>query len=109
MPMEPEISLAREILSSVERALSEDIGIGDVTTDSIIPSNAFLEGRIVSKQAGIVAGLSVARAAFQLLDEHVAFRFCVSEGKRVQASQVLAEISGSAREILTAERTAVRI
>jgi nicotinate-nucleotide pyrophosphorylase (carboxylating) len=107
--MGPEISLAPEILSSVERALREDIGTGDATTDSIIPSNALLEGRIISKEAGIIAGLSVARAAFQLLDEHVAFRFCVSEGGRVQTSQVLAEISGSARAILTAERTALNL
>ena len=105
--MDSEISLAPEILSSVERALAEDIGPGDATTDSTIPAEAFLEGRIISKEAGIVAGLSVARAAFQLLDAQIEFRSCVREGERVDANELLAEIKGSAHAILTAERTAL--
>ena len=59
--METEISLAPEILSSVERALSEDIGIGDATTNSVIPLEASIEGRIIAKEVGVVAGLSVAQ------------------------------------------------
>ena len=55
--MEPEISLAPEILSSVERALNEDIGSGDATTESIISSAASLEGRIVAKELGVMGGL----------------------------------------------------
>jgi nicotinate-nucleotide pyrophosphorylase (carboxylating) len=105
--MEPEISLAPEILSSVERALSEDIGIGDATTNSIVPSDARLEGKIISKESGVVAGLSVARLAFQLLDTRVSFISCTSEGQRVAVDEVLAEIKGPARGVLSAERTAL--
>ncbi len=105
--MESEISLVPEILSSVKRALAEDIGPGDATTASIVPSDASLNGKIISKESGVVAGLSVARAAFQLLDQCINFRFCASEGKRVEAGEVLAEIKGPARAILSAERTAL--
>ncbi|HVS80891.1 MAG TPA: carboxylating nicotinate-nucleotide diphosphorylase [Pyrinomonadaceae bacterium] len=105
--MEPEISLAPEILSSVERALSEDIGTGDATTDSIVPSDASLEGEIVAKESGVVAGLSVARVAFQLLGKRVNFSSCTSEGGRVKADQVIVKIKGPARAILSAERTAL--
>ena len=105
--MELEISLAPEILSSVERALAEDIGSGDATTESIVSSGANLEGRIVAKELGVVAGLSVARVAFQLLDNRVGFKSCTSEGQRVAVGEVLAEIKGPARGVLSAERTAL--
>lgn len=105
--MEPEISLAPEILSSVERALAEDIGPGDATADSIVPSNATLEAKVISKEPGVLAGLSVARVAFQLLDQHVNFSSLMGEGERIKASQVLAEVKGPARAILSAERTAL--
>ncbi len=57
--------LSPEIVACVKRALEEDIGRGDVTTNSIIPTDAIMSGRIIAKQAGLVAGLDVARAAFQ--------------------------------------------
>ncbi|HSQ25111.1 MAG TPA: carboxylating nicotinate-nucleotide diphosphorylase [Pyrinomonadaceae bacterium] len=105
--MAAELSLAPEILSSVERALAEDIGPGDVTTDGIVPAGALLSGKIISKESGIVAGLAVARAAFQMLDKQVEFVASVADGEAVEASQTLAEIRGSARAILTGERTAL--
>ncbi len=105
--MEPEISLAPEILSSVERALGEDIGIGDATTNSIVPADAGLEAKIISKAAGVVAGLSVARVAFQLLARQITFSSSATEGQGVKAGQMLAEIKGPARAILSAERTAL--
>jgi nicotinate-nucleotide pyrophosphorylase (carboxylating) len=105
--METEISLAPEILSSVERALSEDIGIGDATTNSVIPLEASIEGRIIAKEVGVVAGLSVAQAAFRVLDLRVDFSSCLREGERVEAGRVLAKIKGPARAILSAERTAL--
>jgi nicotinate-nucleotide pyrophosphorylase (carboxylating) len=105
--METEISLAPEILSSVERALSEDIGIGDATTNSIVSVDATMTGRIVAKESGVVAGLAVARTAFQMLDKQVAFSSCARDGQRVGAGDVVANIQGPARAILTAERTAL--
>lgn len=106
-PMETEISLAPEILSSVERALAEDIGHGDVTTEGIVPAGASLSAKIVSKEPGIVAGLAVARAAFQMLETQIEFVPSANDGDAVKAAQTLAEIRGSARAILTGERTAL--
>ena len=105
--MESEISLAPEILSSVEHALAEDIRTGDVTTNSIIPAQATLAGQIISKQSGIVAGLFIAQAAFQMLDKRVSLTSRVNDGERIEADRVLAEVKGTARAILSAERTAL--
>ena len=105
--MAAELSLAPEILSSVERALAEDVGPGDATTDGIVPAGASLNGRIISKESGVVAGLTVARAAFHLLDQQVEFAALVVDGDVVDAGQTVAEIRGSARAILTGERTAL--
>jgi len=105
--MAAELSLAPEILSSVERALAEDIGHGDVTTDAIVPAGASLTGKIISKESGTVAGLAVARAAFQMLEKQIEFVASVADGEAVEAAQTLAEIRGSARAILSAERTAL--
>lgn len=107
MMMETEISLAPEIMSSVERELTTDIGSGDATTDSIVPPDASVGARIVTKEPGVVAGLSVASFAFQFLDPKVNFTRVVDEGAEVEIGQILAEIKGAARAILSAERTAL--
>ena len=105
--MSAELSLAPEILSSVGRALAEDIGHGDVTTDGIVPAGASLNGKIIAKEDGVVAGLAVARAAFQMLEGNVEFVSRVADGEVVATAQTLADVRGSARAILTAERTAL--
>jgi nicotinate-nucleotide pyrophosphorylase (carboxylating) len=100
-------SLSEEILDIIRRALKEDIGSGDVTSNSIIPADAAMNGKIIAKQNGIVAGLDVARATFEILDSRIQFRAKVSEGSPVETSQTLATLSGPARPLLTAERTAL--
>ena len=105
--METEISLDAEIMSSVERALAEDIGDGDATTNSIVPEDAELEAAIVAKQDGVIAGVRVAQAAFQLVDHRVRFAAQVNDGDSVSRGQTIAELSGPGRAILTGERTAL--
>jgi nicotinate-nucleotide pyrophosphorylase (carboxylating) len=100
-------SLPPEIIACIQRALEEDIGPGDATTNSIVPPEAKMSGQIIAKQVGVVAGLDVAQAACHLLDEQVSFTAHVAEGARVENRQVLARVSGSARALLTAERTAL--
>ena len=102
-------SLPPEILACILRALEEDIGPSDVTTNSIIPPEATMSGQIIAKQGGVVAGLDVAEATLLLLDECVSFAAHVVEGGRVENRQVLAKVSGSARALLTAERTALNL
>lgn len=91
----------------VRRALAEDIGRGDVTTEATIPAGARTSARIVARQAGVVAGLPVAELAFRLLDPTVRFEVLAVEGKSVEAGTTLARVVGDARALLSAERTAL--
>jgi nicotinate-nucleotide pyrophosphorylase (carboxylating) len=99
--------LSDEITDCIRRALAEDIGTGDATTDSIVPANAQVEALIKAKQNGVVAGLDVAAAVFHSLDETVRLSANVTEGSKVKSGTVVATISGTARTVLTGERTAL--
>jgi nicotinate-nucleotide pyrophosphorylase (carboxylating) len=104
----PELeALSPEILAKIRAALAEDIGGGDVTTNSIISDDAVMRGQIIAKQDGIIAGLDVARDTYQLLDDQIEFKTYVGEGSPVKNRQVLAHVSGRARALLTAERAAL--
>lgn len=96
-----------DISHCIKRALEEDIGSGDVTTDSIVPAAASLRGRIIAKQDGIVAGLEVANEVFRTLNARIAFEANVEDGANVNRGGVLAELNGDARALLTGERTAL--
>jgi nicotinate-nucleotide pyrophosphorylase (carboxylating) len=104
---QPVAPLHPEILATIRRALDEDIGPGDATSNNIIPSGAQMEGIIVAKQAGIIAGLDVAAAVYSTLDPRVEFRPKVGEGMRVENRQTVATVAGPARSLLTGERTAL--
>ena len=91
----------------IKRALAEDIGTGDVTTDTIVPAGATLRGRIVAKQDGVVAGLDVAKQVFLTLNEHVTFVAKTKDGSKVTRGDVLADVEGPARALLTGERVAL--
>ena len=101
------IELSSRVDDNIRRALEEDVGTGDATTDSIVPMNASLRGHIVAKQSGVVAGLEVARRVFHQLSEKVTFDARVDEGAQVDARTVLVELAGPARALLTGERTAL--
>ncbi|HEX2271946.1 MAG TPA: carboxylating nicotinate-nucleotide diphosphorylase [Pyrinomonadaceae bacterium] len=103
--MTPEPPL--DISHCIKRALEEDIGSGDVTTNSIVPAGASLHGRIVAKQEGVVAGLAVAAEVFRTLSEQIVFEAKVKDGSRVNKGDVLADVTGAARALLTGERTAL--
>jgi nicotinate-nucleotide pyrophosphorylase (carboxylating) len=91
----------------IQRALAEDIGTGDVTTDTIVPIDATLRGRIVAKQDGVVAGLDVAKQVFLTLNQHVSFHAKTEDGATVKRRDMLADVEGPARALLTGERTAL--
>jgi nicotinate-nucleotide pyrophosphorylase (carboxylating) len=96
-----------EISRSIICALEEDIGPGDVTTNTIVPADAMLRGRIIAKQDGVVAGLEIAKQVILALNEPVNFIAEVEDGSRVNRGTVLANLDGSARALLTGERTAL--
>ena len=95
------------MLATIKQALSEDIGAGDVTTNSIVSSSALMLGEVIAKQSGIISGVQVAQAIYDLLDADVRFEAFVSDGETIDNKQRLVEIYGSARTLLTAERTAL--
>ncbi|HTX89930.1 MAG TPA: carboxylating nicotinate-nucleotide diphosphorylase [Anaerolineales bacterium] len=99
--------LPENYLETIRRALAEDIGSGDVTTDSIVPADAPMRGQIIAKQAGVIAGLDLAKAVYLEVDPGVEFRVQADEGASVTNRQVLALVSGRTRGLLTAERTAL--
>ncbi|MCX7798206.1 MAG: carboxylating nicotinate-nucleotide diphosphorylase [Melioribacter sp.] len=88
-------------------ALKEDIGDGDITTNSIVPKSEIGKGFIVAKEEGIIAGLFVAKEIFRKLDNKISFKYLAKEGEKVIANQKIAEIKGSLRALLTGERTAL--
>jgi len=94
-------------LDLVRRALAEDVGAGDVTTDATVAAGAVGRAAIVAKAAGVIAGLDVAEAVFRELDGDIVFGARVAEGARVAAGTVVATVRGRARAILTGERTAL--
>ena len=100
-------ALPPEIHDYIRRALAEDIGSGDVTTDTIVPADASLRGRIVAKQDGVVAGLEVAHQVMLALSDRVTFVPKITDGANVKRGTVLADVEGSARALLTGERTAL--
>ena len=99
--------LSEDILSIVRQALAEDIGEGDVTSQCVLSPDAILRGEFVAKAEGVLAGLAVARAAFELTDPSVTFTPLAEDGARVVCGQRLAIVVGPGVSILSAERTAL--
>jgi nicotinate-nucleotide pyrophosphorylase (carboxylating) len=92
----------------VRMALLEDLGrAGDLTTDTIVPADARDSLRLVARQAGVLAGLDLARLAFHLLDSGLVFEPLCGDGAVLAPGMEIARIRGKSRAILTAERTAL--
>jgi nicotinate-nucleotide pyrophosphorylase (carboxylating) len=94
--------------SFVRAALAEDLGeIGDITSAAVIPPEAVFSGVMQSREAIVAAGLPLAEAFFRRLDPGAQVRALVDDGEQVQAGGVLMHVKGSARALLTAERSAL--
>ena len=91
----------------IKQALLEDIGTGDITTESIIPSNLKAKGIIKTSEEGVVAGLDIVHLVFQKLDSEIIFQEKIKDGTKISRNKVLAEIAGSAQTILQGERVAL--
>lgn len=98
-----------ELTALVRRALAEDVGTGDVTTDATVAADVRARALITQKAPGVIYGLDAAELAFTLLDPDARFERLVAEGRwREQGGPVLA-IEGLARALLTGERTALNL
>ena len=92
------------INEAVLRALQEDAPTGDITSETLIPESATATAQLRAREAGIFSGGQVFAAAFALVDPSVHIKVLVEDGARMEAGQLLAEVSGSARSVLRAER-----
>jgi nicotinate-nucleotide pyrophosphorylase (carboxylating) len=88
-------------------SLKELIADADITSRPTIPPDRILTGRITAKQDGIIAGLPLAEAIFTLVEPHIRFKAQKSEGEQIHSGDIVAEIQGPGRGLLTAERTAL--
>ncbi len=98
-----------ELRKIIEKFLFEDIGSGDITTNSIVQAGAVSHGYIISRENGVVAGLPLAEMVFQILDPCIEFRALAQDGQKIERGMVLAGISGNVRAILTGERLALNL
>jgi nicotinate-nucleotide pyrophosphorylase (carboxylating) len=92
--------------ADVARALAEDVGSGDLTAGLIDPARR-ARARILAREAAVICGTPWVEAALRALDPGVQLTWHVAEGQRCSADQVVLEIEGSARALLSAERTAL--
>ncbi|HEY7810108.1 MAG TPA: carboxylating nicotinate-nucleotide diphosphorylase [Allosphingosinicella sp.] len=92
----------------VQATLAEDLGDGgDITSEAVIPADARFEGVMDSRDAIVVAGLPIAEAFFRALDPQVEIELLAADGQAVPAGADLMRLTGKARALLTAERSAL--
>ena len=96
-----------QMLRMLDWALEEDLGRGDCTSNSSVPATLEHEGFILAKEAGVVAGIEVAREVFKRVDPEVVFEAKVADGDAVEVGDVVIRIQGNARSILASERLAL--
>jgi nicotinate-nucleotide pyrophosphorylase (carboxylating) len=97
----------RDIDELIDRALAEDVGPGDATTEATVEEDARALARITQKEPGVISGIAVAAAVFQRLDPGAAVEWLTGEGMWREAGSPVLEVEGSARALLTGERTAL--
>ncbi|MEO1369359.1 MAG: nicotinate-nucleotide diphosphorylase (carboxylating), partial [Acidobacteriota bacterium] len=94
----------------IDDALREDLGrAGDLTSDAVVPLNLGARGDLRARREGRIAGLAVALEVFRRLDPTVEVDIHVDDGRDIGAGQVAATVRGLAREMLSAERTALNL
>ena len=96
----------RDLAAQVEAALREDIGSGDVTA-ALVPAAQRVRGSLITREHAVLAGRPWVDATFRHLDPHVQLAWHANDGEPIAANQVVFDIAGSARPVLTGERTAL--
>lgn len=108
-PIMPNLTLAdltAEIEANVRRALTEDIGSGDITAQ-LIPAERLAHATVITRETAVIAGSAWVDAVFRRLDPRVAVHWQVRDGERVSPNQALFHLEGPARALLSGERSAL--
>jgi len=101
------IQIQAQIEEIIDRALAEDIGQGDVTTETLIPHDRRGMACIMIKASGVLAGVEVAKEVFLRVDPELEVEVLIADGSKVQPGDIIARMSGRISSILKAERTAL--
>ncbi|WP_236232992.1 carboxylating nicotinate-nucleotide diphosphorylase [Pseudomonas tohonis] len=105
----PNLKLAdlnAEIEANVRRALTEDVGSGDITAQ-LIPEERLAHATIITREAAVIAGTAWVDAVFRQIDPRVAVHWQVADGDKVRPNQPLFHLEGPARALLSGERSAL--
>ncbi|HXY75013.1 MAG TPA: carboxylating nicotinate-nucleotide diphosphorylase [Dehalococcoidales bacterium] len=98
---------AQSVNTLIDLALTEDAARDDITTGILIPPNLKASAVLLAKAEGILAGIDVAKTVFRTIDPAINFKKLIDDGSELQSGDIIAEINGKARTILTGERTAL--
>lgn len=96
-----------EIQDIIKNALTEDIGSGDITSNSIVPENETAKAVFLAKEPCIVCGIQVAAMVFKIIDPDIIFKTQAKDSDAIKKGKVIASVSGKARSILAGERVAL--
>ena len=100
------LEIPTDLDNQVNAALHEDIGSGDVTA-RLVPETQIAKGRVITREPAVLCGRPWVEATFRALDPNIKLGWRANDGDRIAADQVIFEIAGSARAVLTGERTAL--
>jgi len=109
MTNNPENGLGRAIDSIIRRALEEDVGSGDVTSIATVDASVSATARFLAKEAGVLSGTNPAARVFEFVNEDLQVDWLRRDGEELLKGEIIGRVSGSARAILTGERTALNI
>jgi nicotinate-nucleotide pyrophosphorylase (carboxylating) len=91
----------------IKEALAEDVGDGDLTTQSLFPGKVKARGKLIANEEGVLAGLPIFKRVFELVDKNITFEPRATDGMALAGGQLVARVSGPATSVLQAERTAL--
>ena len=103
----PDITKEAAVYESIRVALAEDIESGDATTLSLVSEDCVVDAEILAKESCTVSGGGVAAAVFGVLDDSLKVEVAIADGERAEVGDIILKMHGSARTILTGERTAL--
>lgn len=98
-----------KIVELISFALNEDLGNGDITSDLLFDGSEYTHAEFVVKEPGIIAGLNIIKYIFDYIDPDLEFETYYNDGDRIDSGDVVASLSGSVKNILMCERTALNI
>ncbi|PXX98009.1 carboxylating nicotinate-nucleotide diphosphorylase [Marinifilum breve] len=99
----------QELEYIIEHAFREDIGDGDITTNNLVPENSAAKASMTAKADGVIAGLPIAEKVFKKLDPNLIWKPLVKDGDTIKKGDVIVEMEGSFRALLTGERLALNL